>query len=128
MIRMFTYCKSLLSINAEFAPKNVENMYDMFAYCYKVVIINLPNFRKTKATNIQGMFFKNYKLKYIDLSNFEVSSSINNIQHTFSQCNSTVFIKLDLLKININTNIGYFLNSPYPNITLCIRDENTIIY
>ena len=55
-------------------------MQDIFSYCYKVVTINLPNFRKTKATNIRGMFFNNYKLKYIDLSNFEVSSSINDIQ------------------------------------------------
>ena len=101
-------------------------MQDIFSYCYKVVTINLPNFRKTKATNIRGMFYNNSKLKYIDLSNFEVSSSINNIQFTFSQCNSIVFIKLDLLKINSNKNIENFLNSPYPNITLCIRDENTI--
>ena len=40
MYQMFKNCESLLSINAEFAPKNVENMQDIFSYCYKVVTIN----------------------------------------------------------------------------------------
>ena len=100
MKQMFCHCESLLSINVEFNPQNVENMYVIFGYCYKVVTINLPNFRKTKAINIEGMFYKNYELKYIDLSNFEVSSSIETIRGAFRYCNSIVFIKLNSLKIN----------------------------
>ena len=83
MIRMFALCESLLSINAEFNPQNVENFKDCFGYCYKLETINLPNFRKTKATNLQGMFYRDYNLKYIDLSNFEVSPFITNIRGMF---------------------------------------------
>ena len=71
-------------------------MFDMFAYCYKVVTINLPNFRITESKKNQGMFYKNYKLKYINLQNFEVnSSSITTISLAFSDCSSIVFINLN---------------------------------
>ena len=124
---MFSHCESLLSINAEFNPQNVEDMLDIFAYCYNLVIINLPNFRKTEAKIIQGMFYKNYELKYIDLSNFEVSSSnIKYIKYAFQYCNSAVFIKLNSLKINSNTTTSEFLDSTNENLKVCIRDENTI--
>ncbi len=59
-------------------------MYDMFAYCYKAIAINLPNFKKTKINNKQGIFFQDFELKYINLSNFEVSSSsITTIRSAF---------------------------------------------
>ena len=95
MYMYFLNSESILSINAEFNPQNVEDMYIIFGYCYKVITINLPNFRKTNAKNIGGMFFRDYKLKYIDLSNFEVSSSVENSNNAFNYCNSIVFIKLD---------------------------------
>ena len=127
MKQMFSHCESLLSINAEFNPQNVKNMYIIFGYCYKVVTINLPNFKKTKAINIEGMFYRNYKLKYIDLSYFEVnSSSIENIKNAFCNCTSIVFIKLDSFKINNDTITKGFLNLTYKNLKVCLRDEDTI--
>ena len=102
-------------------------MYDMFAYCYKVVTINLPNFRITESKKNQGMFYKNYKLKYINLPNFEVnSSSITTISLAFSECSSIVFINLNSFKINNDTITGGFLQLTYSNLKVCIRDENTI--
>ena len=126
MRQMFSHCESILSINAEFNPQNVEDMYIIFGYCYEVITINLPNFRKTNAKNIEAMFFRDYKLKYIDLSNFEVSSSVGNSNNTFNSCNSIVFIKLDSFKINLGTTIVGILNITNENVKVCIRDENTI--
>ena len=126
MIRMFRNCESLLSINAEFNPQNVEDFLDCFGCCYKLEAISLPNFRKTKATNIQGMFYQDYELKYVDLSNFEVSPSIITIEGMFEFSSSLFLIKLNLLKINNNTDIRYFLRSVSSNAKICIKDTNTI--
>ena len=126
MNSMFNHCESLLSINAEFNPENVENLFNIFAYCYKVVTINLPSFKYTRTINIKGIFYNDTKLKYVDLSNFEVSSSIETIRSAFRFCHSIIFIRLDLLKINTNTEIWGFLDSTYPDVKVCIKDENTI--
>ena len=110
MTRMFRSCQNLLSINAEFNPQNVESFLDIFGCCSNLETINLPNFKTTKATNIQGMFYQDYKLKYVDLSNFEVSSSIGYMGGIFYQCNSIFLIKLDKLIINGNTQKDNFLS------------------
>ena len=60
---MFSNCESLLSIKAEFNPKNNEVILDVYFYYYKVITIHLSIFRNTNAGNIQGIFCENTKTK-----------------------------------------------------------------
>ena len=46
---MFRYCESFLTINVEFNPQNVQDMYDLFSRCSKLISIKLPNFKTTST-------------------------------------------------------------------------------
>jgi surface protein len=122
---MFRYCESLLTINAEFNPQNVEDMYDLFARCSKMISIKLPNFKTTRATTTQGMFYQDYELRFVDLSNFEVPS-ITTIRSTFRYCSKIMFINLNSLKIKSNTGIWGLFDSTLAGLKICVKDQTTI--
>ena len=99
-------------------------MFDMFAYCYKLITVKVSNFDTSKVTNMQGMSYRYHKLKYLDLSSFDTSSS-NNLVLLLGGDNSLVYIKFNSLRFKENANFNSMFSSVSPNLKICIEDEDT---
>ena len=121
---MFADCQSLISINVEFNPQNVEDMRDIFGGCTNLISIKAPNFGSTKIKNAQGLFYNDSSLKYVDLPNFEFPDATT-VNYIFQYCSSIVFINLYSMKINGNMSILNVFDSVNDNVKICINDGTT---
>ena len=69
MAGMFSYCKSLTSLNlSSFNTSNVTKMNTMFFSCKSLTSLNLSNFDTSKVTDMNDMFALCPSLKTITVS------------------------------------------------------------
>ena len=96
---MFSGCESLTSIDAsKFDTHNVENMFDMFCNCHNLITVNVSNFNTSKVKMMRGIFWCCHKLKFLDISSFDYSS-VTNMNYTFEEDSSLVYIKFTKLNL-----------------------------
>ena len=111
MNNMFSGCSSLTSIDIDLKNAHVENIYQMFYGCEKLISLKMINFNMTNIKNYSNLFYDCANLEYI---NFNNSQNINNniAENIFE------YIKFDAV-ICINENnilYKYIENSKCMNI------------
>ena len=123
MEAMFAKCRILTSIDASnFNTQKVENMRDMFAYCHKLITVNVSNFDTSNVISMHGLFYQCYDLKYLDLSSFN-TPSLNNIDLSFANDLSLVYINFKSLTIKENTISSSMFFNISENLVICIQDN-----
>ena len=123
MYRLFHNCTKLTSIDvSNFDTSSVTNMEAMFAYCHKLITVNVSNFDTSNVISMQGLFYLCYDLKYLDLSSFN-TPSLNNIDLSFANDLSLVYINFKSLTIKENTISSSMFFNISENLVICIQDN-----
>ena len=99
-------------------------MEDMFAYCHKLITVNVSSFDTSNTKNMRGIFHECHNLKYLDLSNFN-TSSVNSIGSICFENKSIVYIKFNLLKINEGTHYDDMFSHSSSYLKICINNEDS---
>jgi surface protein len=91
---MFSFCKSLTSVNTDnWDTSNVERMVSMFYWCESLTQLNVNSFNIDKVTDINRVFAYCLKLTSLDLSNWNISN-VTDINRTFTYCSQMTELNL----------------------------------
>lgn len=86
----FSNCGKLQYVSGDATENtfaNVTDMSNMFAYCDRLVSLDLNGFDTSNVTNMSGMFWVCMRLTEIDISTFD-TSNVTNMERMFSTCNA----------------------------------------
>ena len=77
--------------------ENVNNMYNMFAYCAALKELNLSTFKTANVTNMRNMFNGCEKLETLNVSGFD-TKNVSDMSYMFNNC--VALKELDLRSFN----------------------------
>ena len=66
---------------------NVEDMKEMFGWCYNMTSLNLSHFNTAKVTNMEGMFIESSHLETINVSGWN-TANVTDMSLMFRECNA----------------------------------------
>ncbi len=86
MSNMFAYCSKLLSLDVStFNTSNVTDMHNMFMHCDRLLSLNISGFDTKNVRDMSNMFFYCFELESLNVSHFN-TSNVTNMYRTFGSC------------------------------------------
>ena len=102
----------------------VTDMYNMFAFCFKLTSLDVTNFNTKKVTNMERMFSGCSKLTSLDVTNFN-TVNVKNMMRMFTGCKALT--SLDVTNFNSEnvTNMSYMFYKCSKLTSLDVSNFNT---
>ena len=104
--------------------EKVTDMYNMFAFCFKLTSLDVTNFNIKKVTNMERMFSGCSKLTSLDVTNFN-TVNVKNMMRMFTGCKALT--SLDVTNFNSEnvTNMSYMFYKCSKLTSLDVSNFNT---
>ena len=104
--------------------EKVTDMYNMFAFCFKLTSLDVTNFNTKKVTNMERMFSGCSKLTSLDVTNFN-TVNVKNMMRMFTGCKALT--SLDVTNFNSEnvTNMSYMFYKCSKLTSLDVSNFNT---
>ena len=104
--------------------EKVTDMYNMFAFCFKLTSLDVTNFNIKKVTNMERMFSGCSKLTSLDVTNFN-TVNVKNMMRMFTGCKALT--SLDVTNFNTEnvTNMSYMFYKCSKLTSLDVSNFNT---
>ena len=104
--------------------EKVTDMYNMFAFCFKLTSLDVTNFNTKKVTNMERMFSGCSKLTSLDVTNFN-TVNVKNMMRMFTGCKALT--SLDVTNFNSEnvTNMNWMFYNCSKLTSLDVTNFNT---
>lgn len=126
MYNMFAFCFKLTSLDVtNFNTKKVTNMERMFSGCSKLTSLDVTNFNTVNVKNMMRMFTGCKALTSLDVTNFN-SENVTNMSYMFYKCSKLT--SLDVSNINTKkvTNMSFMFSYCSTLTTIYVNDKFVI--
>ena len=126
MYNMFAFCFKLTSLDVtNFNTKKVTNMERMFSGCSKLTSLDVTNFNTVNVKNMMRMFTGCKALTSLDVTNFN-SENVTNMSYMFYKCSKLTSLDVSNFNTENVTNMSFMFSGCSTLTTIYVNDKFVI--